>query len=179
MWEITKIHSCYDKIGTSTLFCERTKVYFMCIKPLWQLITVPNMNKIHRFISYTSLQTYTTYEKNWHKCYILAHSQCIFYMHQVAIVGNYWTKYEQNQHSFLRYRNKHIKVMKNITIIIQIWRRAKCYFTCVSNTWYLISIPNMNKINVFFFELSQQIHKMYEKVAIIKQICYLIGMSKY
>ena len=35
----------------STVFWHRDKVYFTCIKPLWGLISVPNMNKIHRFIS--------------------------------------------------------------------------------------------------------------------------------
>ena len=32
----------------------------------------------------------------------------------------------------------------------------------ISNTWYLITVPNMNKINPFFFEVSQQIHKLSE-----------------
>ena len=34
----------------------------------------------------------------------------------------------------------------------------------------MINVPNMNKINIFFSEISQQIYKMYEKVAIITQI---------
>ena len=59
--------------------------------------------------------------------------------------------------------------------------RAKYYFTS-NNTWYLITVPNMNKISPFFYEISQQIHKMYEKVAIITQIwqkakCYFTSMS--
>ena len=37
----------------------------------------------------------------------------------------------------------------------------------ISKIWYLITGPNMNKINPFFFEMSQQTHKMYEKMAII------------
>ena len=50
--------------------------------------------------------------------------------------------------------------------------RAKCYFTYVSNKWYLImiTVPNMNKINPFFSETLQQIHKAYETVAKINQI---------
>ena len=55
-------------------------------------------------------------------------------------------------------------------IITQICRKAKCYFTSISNTWYLITAPNINEINIFFSEISQQIHKMYEKLTIITQI---------
>ena len=44
---------------------------------------------------------------------------------------------------------------------------AKYYFSCISITWYLITLPDMNKMNPFFSEIAQQIHKMYEKVAII------------
>ena len=40
-------------------------------------------------------------------------------------------------------------------LLYQIWT-AKCYFTCIRNTWYLINVQNMNKINPFFSELSQQ-----------------------
>ena len=49
--------------------------------------------------------------------------------------------------------------MKNICIITQIWLRATCYFTCISNTWYLLTVPSMNTTNPFFSEISQQIHK--------------------
>ena len=56
--------------------------------------------------------------------------------------------YEQYQPiHFLKYRIKHIKFKKNIATITQIWDRPKCYFTCISNTWYQIKLPNMNKIN--------------------------------
>ena len=41
---------------------------------------------------------------------------------------------------------------------------------CISNTWYVITIPNMNQINKFFSELAQQTHKMYEKAALITEI---------
>ena len=73
-----------------------------------------------------------------------------------------------------------IKFKKNIGIITPIWHRAKWYFTCIGNTWYLIAkwyftcidntwylitVPNMIKINPFSIYISQQIqfvHKMYE-----------------
>ena len=37
----------------------------------------------------------------------------------------------------------------------------------VSATRYPIIVPNIYKINPFFSDISQQIHKIYEKVAII------------
>ena len=43
-------------------------------------------------------------------------------------------------------------------------------FTYISNTWHLITVPNMNKVNPFFSERSQQIHKMYETLATIAQV---------
>ena len=36
--------------------------------------------------------------------------------------------------------------------------------------WYLITVATMGKLNPFFSELAQQIHKMYEQVALITQI---------
>ena len=167
MWEITKIHNSYDKIGINTLFWHRAKVYFMCIKPLWWLITVPIMNTIHWFISDISLQTYKIYDKMmdtnatfWHLAKVYLHFQV------PSVVDNYeiWTK---STHSFLRYHNKHTKCKKNLAIITQIWHRVKYYFTYISNTWYLITVPNRNKSNPFFSELSQQIQQMYEKLATI------------
>ena len=58
----------------------------------------------------------------------------------------------------------------------------KWYFTCIGNTQYLITVPNMNTINPFFPRISQQIHKMFEKVAILTLIwhrvkCYFTSMS--
>ena len=51
-----------------------------------------------------------------------------------------------------------------------------------SATRYLITIPNMNKITPFFSDISQQTHKVYEKVAInfpiwYRAICYGTSMS--
>ena len=54
--------------------------------------------------------------------------------------------------SFPRYHNKHMKFMKNIAVATQIWHGAKCSFTDSSNTWYLMTVPNMNKIKLFFSE---------------------------
>ena len=91
-------------------------------------------------------------------------------MCQAPVVVDYCTKYEQNQHFLFRDITRNIKYIKNIAIITQIWHEAKYCFTCISNTWYLITVQNMNKSNVFFSEISQQAHKIYEKVAIITQI---------
>ena len=44
----------------------------------------------------------------------------------------------------------------------------------MSNTLYLLTVPNVNKINPFFSQLLQQIHKMYEKIAIITQIWHRV-----
>ena len=55
--------------------------------------------------------------------------------------------------------------MHEVAIVVDyctMWHRAKWYFTCVSNTWCLIIVPIINKINLFISELSQQI-RMYEK----------------
>ena len=61
---------------------------------------------------------------------------------------------------------------KNIAIIIKFDMEQNAilhHFTCISNTWYLITVPDINKINPFVSWISQQAH-MYEKVAIITQI---------
>ena len=63
-----------------------------------------------------------------------------------------------------------IIIVLNVAIITHIWYRAKCHFTSISNTWYLITVLNMNKINPFFSETSQWKHKLYGNVAIITQI---------
>ena len=41
------------------------------------------------------------------------------------------------------------KMYEIVTIITQVWHRAKCCFTSMSNAWYLITVPNMNKITTF------------------------------
>ena len=59
---------------------------------------------------------------------------------------------------------------EKLTIITQIWHRAKCYYLQVQATWYLIPVPYMNKITTFFSEISQQTLNIYEKMAKITQI---------
>ena len=85
-------------------------------------------------------------------------------MHQFPIMVDYCAKYEQNKLILFW------DISTNVGIITQIWHRAKWYFACIGNKWYLITWPNMNKIHTFFSEIPQQIHKMNEKVAIITQI---------
>ena len=62
------------------------------------------------------------------------------------------------------------QVYEKVTIITQIWHKAKCYSTSMSNAWYLIHVPDMNKIT-FFAEISHQtLKKLMKKVFIIIQI---------
>ena len=79
-----------------THMCHGSKCYFTCISSIWYLLTVQTMNKINLFFSEISQQT-LNYWNTGHKCYILAESQGIFYMHQVLIVIVCCTTYEQNQ----------------------------------------------------------------------------------
>ena len=44
----------------------------------------------------------------------------------------------------------------------------------MSNAWYLIIVPNMNKITTFFSAISQQTLKIYEEIAIITQIWHTV-----
>ena len=44
------------------------------------------------------------------------------------------------------------------------WHRAKRYFTEMNNAWYLITVPNMNKITTFYSEIAQKPLKLYEKM---------------
>ena len=125
VWDIN-IHYSYDTIGITKLFWHRAKVYFICIKPLWWLTQHEHNPRIHfRYIT-TNIQ-HLWY--NGHKCYILAQSQSIFYMHQVPIVVTYCTKYEQNQPLIFLDIATNIKFKKNIGIIAQIWQKDKLYFT--------------------------------------------------
>ena len=58
------------------------------------------------------------------------------------------------------------KMYEKVAIITQIWHRAKHYLTSMSNAWYLIPVPNMNKITLSS-EILQQTLKRYEKIATI------------
>ena len=124
------------------------------------------MNKFHWFISDISLQTYiydiidinATF---WHIATV--YFACI---NNLLDLGYYrWLLYQiwTNKNIFWDIATN-IKFKKNIVTITQIWHKAKLYCICIS-TW----LPNMNKINPFFSEISQQIHKTNEKVAIIAQ----------
>ena len=132
----------------------------MYIKPLWWLITVLNMNKIHWFISNISPQTYT-YEimdinatfRQGAKVYFVSGSYCGWLLYKI------WTK---SIIFFLKYHNKHIQFMKYIARITQIWYGAKCYFTQSSNTGCLITVQHMNNINPFFSEISQQTQNVWK-----------------
>ena len=59
---------------------------------------------------------------------------------------------------------------EQLATITQIWQSAKCYFTHMSNTSVLKTVPDMNKITASFSEVSQQTLKRYEQIAIISQI---------
>ena len=47
------------------------------------------------------------------------------------------------------------------------WHRAKVYFTCIMSLSWLIAVQTMNKINLFFSEISQQTNTIY---AFIKKL---------
>ena len=167
VWDITKIHNSY--MHKYHILAQSQSIFYVHKATM---MVDHNMNKIQIHLKYITINILHLWNINEHKCYTLAQHQGIFYMHQVSIVVDYITKYEQNQSTLFWdiACNKHITFKRNIAIITQIWHRAKYYFTCVRNTWYLIIVPNMNKINPFFSVISQQIHKMYVKVAIITHI---------
>ena len=54
---------------------------------------------------------------------------------------------------------------EKLAIIMGVWHQTKCNYTGMSNTWYLVTVPNMNKTT--FYPVSQQTLKMSEKIAII------------
>ena len=55
--------------------------------------------------------------------------------------------------------------------MLNFWYRAKVYFTCIKSLLWLIIVPNMNKINLFFSEILWQT-KFKKNIAIITQIWY-------
>ena len=89
------------------------------------VITIPNMNKIHWFIS--DIYITTNIEHLWNNRYKILHfgteRRYILHTswHDAPIVVDCCTKYEKKStHSFPRYHNnKHITCMKNIAIITQ------------------------------------------------------------
>ena len=72
-----------------------------------------------------------------------------------------WTKVT---HYSLGYHNKH-KTYERMPIIAQIWHRAKCNFTCIINTCYLITVPYMNKINKHCYLRYHNKHKIWHRVS--------------
>ena len=79
----------------------------MCIKHLWWLITVPNINKIHWFISNISLQRYKIYD-------IMDINATFFTVSNV----------NKKQSNLFWDIVTNIKCMTNLCIITQIWHRA-------------------------------------------------------
>ena len=53
---------------------------------------------------------------------------------------------------------------EKVVIITQIWYGAKYYFIGTSNTWFLITIPNLNTFTTFFSAISQQTFKVYVQI---------------
>ena len=147
-----QIHLIYFFKSIITQIWHRGKWYFTCISHTWCLTTVPNKNKINKFFSHV----YHYKHKMYDKMAIIT-----------AILYNYTIYDKLTYYATPRYHSKHTKCIFKNAIITTICHRTKWYFTCISNTWYLISVPNMNEINAFFFAISQQTSKMYEKVAIV------------
>ena len=59
---------------------------------------------------------------------------------------------------------------EQVAIITQMWHGFKCLFPSISNAWYPITVPRMNKITTLVSEILEQTFKMYEKIATITQI---------
>ena len=85
----------------------------------------------------------------------------LFYRHEQCILPDNCTKYKYNHHILWDITTNAQNVFKKVMIITQMWHSVKCYFT--GNTWYLIIVPNINKITTFFSQISQQILNLYEK----------------
>ena len=100
--------------------------------------------------------------QNRHKYPILAQSQSICYVHKAAMMVDHCTQHEQNPLIHLQYITIY-KIYKIIDLNATFWHRAMVYFMCIKSLLWLITVPNMNKINTFFSEISQQKHKISEK----------------
>ena len=98
----------------------------------------------------------------------------LFYMHQQQMVPDYVPNMNKINPFFSEMSQQIHKMYEQVAIITEIWHRARCYFTSMSNRWYmyLITVPNLNKITTFFSDISQQTLKIYEKMAIITQSCH-------
>ena len=74
--------------------------------------------------------------------------------------------------------------MKKIAIIIPIWHRDKFYFTCISGPWYLITVPNMKKIDPAIIEecvrtdrLTNKLDSFFYTISLLKINCIFLGVS--
>ena len=81
-------------------------------------------------------------------------------MHQVPIVVDYCTKYEQNQPIFFGGIATKIKFKKDIARITQIWHRARYFYMHLQ---HMVPDYCMNKINPFFAAILHQVHEMCDK----------------
>ena len=62
------------------------------------------------------------------------------------------------------------KMYEKVSIITSLWNRATYYFTSMSNAWYLITVPNTDKITKFFSLRYITTVKNFENMSIIIQI---------
>ena len=124
-------------IHVNATFWNRAKIYLTCIKHLFWLITIPNVNKINPLFSTILQQTHTILEN------IAVITQI---MHRAKW---YFTSTSKTCHMITVPHMYKIdpffsEISQQILVVIftQIWHRDKCYFTRMSNAWYLITIPN-------------------------------------
>ena len=98
---------------------------------------IPNMNNIQLFMCEGS-QKYTTvsYDKNRHKCPIMAQSQTIFYAHKVFMMVYHCTQHEQNPLIHLGY------IATNIQ---NVWYNGHiCYIVAESQgKFYMCEVPRV------------------------------------
>ena len=85
-------------------------------------------------------------------------SQILFSKHEQRIVPDFHTKCGQNHHILLWDMATNTQTYEKVSLIIQMWHRAKCYFTSMINTWYLITVHNMNKITTFGTVPNSNVH---------------------
>ena len=79
------------------------------------------------------------------------------------MVPAYCTNYEYKQLILLWDITTNTQnVRTGMAIITPIWHRAKCYLTSMNNAWYLITVPNMNKITTFISKISQPLNNLWK-----------------
>ena len=148
MWNITKIHKHYGEISILFLHRDIILVHFTCIKSLWWLFTVRNMNDIHPFSFEISLQHLQNLWNNEHTCYILLSSTTIIFCHR-AKIGFTSTKpplhltpvshMNKNQSGSMHYGNKMSKLEKKIHNY-HIWGQSQNLFSSPHCTYSLYQI---------------------------------------